>query len=38
MELDWVKENVPRLMAQVAALSVPLVADLGFGLNWDQAH
>jgi DNA polymerase-1 len=37
-ELDWVKENVPRLMAQVAALSVPLVADLGFGLNWDQAH
>ena len=37
-ELDWVKENVPRLMAQVAALSVPLVAELGFGLNWDQAH
>ena len=38
MELDWVKENVPLLMAQVAALSVPLVAELGFGLNWDQAH
>ena len=37
-ELDWVKENVPLLMAQVAALSVPLVAELGFGLNWDQAH
>ena len=38
MELDWIKENVPRLMAQVATLSVPLFAELGFGLNWDQAH
>jgi DNA polymerase-1 len=38
VELDWVKENVPQLMAQVASLKVPLLAELGFGLNWDQAH
>ena len=38
VELDWVKEQVPQLMAQVATLKVPLLAELGFGLNWDQAH
>jgi len=37
-ELDWVKENVPLLMSQVATLKVPLIAELGFGLNWDLAH
>jgi DNA polymerase-1 len=25
-------------MAGVAQLKVPLVADLGFGPNWEQAH
>ena len=37
-ELDWAREAVPRLMAGVAALKVPLVAELGVGANWDQAH
>jgi DNA polymerase-1 len=37
-ELDWVKENVPLLMSQVATLKVPLIAELGFGMNWDMAH
>ncbi len=37
-ELDWVKTQVPRLMASVAALKVPLLAEVGFGGNWDQAH
>ncbi len=37
-ELDWVKKNVPLLMSQVATLKVPLIAELGFGLNWDLAH
>ncbi len=37
-ELEWVQENVPLLMSQVAALKVPLIAELGFGLNWDLAH
>lgn len=37
-ELDWVKENVPLLMSEVATLKVPLIAELGYGLNWDLAH
>ncbi|MDH4479498.1 MAG: DNA polymerase I [Rhodoferax sp.] len=37
-EVDWVKAEVPRLMAEVAALKVPLLAEMGVGPNWDQAH
>ena len=37
-EVDWVRLEIPRLMAGVAALKVPLLAEVGVGLNWDQAH
>ena len=37
-ELDWAKAEVPKLMAGVAQLKVPLVAEVGIGRNWDQAH
>jgi DNA polymerase I len=37
-ELDWARVEVPRLMAGVAALKVPLLAEVGVGPNWDQAH
>jgi DNA polymerase-1 len=37
-ELDWVKAEVPRLMAEVAQLRVPLVAEVGAGPNWEAAH
>ncbi len=37
-ELDWVRVEVPRLMAGVAALQVPLLAEVGVGANWEQAH
>ncbi len=37
-ELDWAKEAVPRIMAGVATLAVPLVAEVGVGANWDEAH
>ncbi len=37
-ELDWVKAEIPRLMAGVAQLSIPLVAEVGVGENWDKAH
>nr|WP_184303549.1 DNA polymerase I [Roseateles oligotrophus] len=37
-ELDWVKAEVPRLMAGVAQLKVPLLAEVGVGTNWDEAH
>ena len=37
-EIEWVKSEVPRLMASVAQLSVPLIAEVGVGPNWDEAH
>jgi DNA polymerase-1 len=37
-EVDWVRTEVPRLMAEVAQLKVPLLAEVGVGLNWDEAH
>jgi DNA polymerase I len=37
-ELALVKKTVPELMAGVAQLDVPLVADVGAGPNWEQAH
>jgi DNA polymerase-1 len=37
-ELPWAREALPRLMAGVAQLKVPLVAEVGVGANWDQAH
>jgi len=37
-ELEWVKAEVPRLMAGVAQLKVPLLAEVGVGSNWDEAH
>ncbi len=38
VELTLVKKTVPELMAGVAKLDVPLVADVGAGPNWEQAH
>ena len=37
-EVEWVKTEIPRLMAGVADLKVPLLAEIGFGPNWDKAH
>lgn len=37
-ELVLVREKLPELMAQVARLKVPLIAEVGVGDNWDQAH
>jgi DNA polymerase-1 len=37
-ELEWVKAQVPRLMAGVAEFAVPLVAEVGIGRNWEEAH
>ncbi|MDC1310858.1 DNA polymerase I [Burkholderiales bacterium] len=37
-ELELILTEVPQRMATIAKLSVPLVADIGFGNNWDQAH
>jgi DNA polymerase I len=37
-ELDWVRAQVPALMASVAQLRVPLLAEVGAGPNWESAH
>jgi DNA polymerase-1 len=37
-ELEWTREAVPRAMASVAQLKVPLLAEVGIGANWDEAH
>jgi len=37
-ELEWAREAIPRLMAGVAPLKVPLLAEVGVGPNWDEAH
>lgn len=37
-ELALIKTQLPLLMAQIAQLKVPLLAEVGVGANWDQAH
>lgn len=37
-EVEWVKTQVPEVMASVAKLKVPLIAEIGVGANWDEAH
>jgi DNA polymerase-1 len=37
-EVEWARAEIPRLMAGVARLSVPLIAEVGVGANWDEAH
>jgi len=38
LELELVKAKLPELMAGVAELKVPLVAETGVGRNWEEAH
>jgi DNA polymerase-1 len=37
-EVEWVRTEIPRLMAEVAQLKAPLLAEIGFGPNWEKAH
>ena len=37
-EVSWVTTEIPRIMAEVASLKVPLLAEIGVGPNWDKAH
>lgn len=37
-ELPTVREKLPQLMCDVAELKVPLVAEVGAGANWEEAH
>ncbi|MBP0598400.1 DNA polymerase I [Herbaspirillum sp. LeCh32-8] len=37
-ELELVREKLPELMKNVAELKVPLLAEVGIGKNWEEAH
>ncbi len=37
-ELDQVRVDVPKLMAESASLRVPLLVEAGVGPNWEKAH
>jgi len=37
-EIERLRAELPKLMAAVASLEVPLVVDVGVGPNWDRAH
>jgi DNA polymerase-1 len=37
-ELEWARSEIPRIMSGVATLKVPLLAEVGIGRNWDEAH
>ncbi|MBI2726844.1 MAG: DNA polymerase I [Polaromonas sp.] len=37
-EVEWVRVEIPRLMAGVAVMKAPLLAEIGIGPNWEKAH
>jgi len=37
-DADWLRAEVPAIMAGVASLRVPLLAEVGIGANWEEAH
>ncbi|NEX64275.1 DNA polymerase I [Noviherbaspirillum galbum] len=37
-ELSYIRDNLPKLMSGVASLKVPLLAEVGVGRNWEEAH
>lgn len=37
-ETTIICKTIPDIMANVAKLKVPLIADIGMGENWDEAH
>jgi DNA polymerase-1 len=37
-EIEILQKELPRLMEGVAKLDIPLIVDIGVGLNWDAAH
>ena len=37
-EVEWARIEIQRIMASVADLKVPLLAEIGVGENWEKAH
>ena len=38
MDEELIRTELPRRMAGVVTLAVPLLAEVGAGPNWEQAH
>ncbi len=37
-ELPYIRQKLPELMSSVGTLKVPLIAEVGVGRNWEEAH
>jgi DNA polymerase-1 len=37
-KVDEYSSNIRQLMSEATNLDVPLVVDIGVGINWDEAH
>jgi len=37
-EASIIKDVLPKIMSDVAKLDIPLIAELGSGSNWEEAH
>lgn len=37
-EIEHMKMLIPKTMAEVANWNIPLIAEVGIGSNWDEAH
>ncbi|HZW11647.1 MAG TPA: DNA polymerase I [Noviherbaspirillum sp.] len=37
-ELPYIQQKLPELMRGVGSLKVPLIAEVGVGRNWEEAH
>jgi DNA polymerase-1 len=37
-ELSYIQQRLPELMSGVGKLKVPLLAEVGVGKNWEEAH
>ena len=37
-QVDWLRSHIVPLMESAAQLKVPLLAEMGVGANWQQAH
>ena len=37
-EVEWARSEIPKMMAGVAELRVPLLAEFGVGPSWEKAH
>ena len=37
-ELSYIQQKLPELMSSVGKLKVPLIAEVGVGRHWEEAH